>query len=277
MNCLHHHPRNYLRTHRVAVACGLSLLLSAAAVLARPETNQPTQTVATNTPPPYVIKSTDGACEISIDTSGEPELKEWAESKLAPVLAEWYPKLTKLLASDGYTAPAKFSVTIKPGDGVAATGGNRVTANSKWLKRELQGEAIGALLHEEIHVVQQYRGGRRNPEAKRPPGWLVEGIPDYIRWFQYEPQSHGADLVWLRARRNVNLNHDAGYRITANFLNYVVENHDKDKTLITRVNAACREAKYTDEMWKGWTGKSLEELSEEWKKSVQEQLAQKST
>jgi hypothetical protein len=32
------------------------------------------------------------------------------------------------------------------------------------------------------------------------PGWLVEGIPDYIRWFQYEPQSHGADASLFRAR-----------------------------------------------------------------------------
>ena len=41
-------------------------------------------------------------------------------------------------------------------------------------------------MHELVHVVQQYR--------RRPPGWLVEGIPDYIRWYLYEPQSRGAEI-----------------------------------------------------------------------------------
>jgi hypothetical protein len=224
----------------------------------------------------FKTKSADGYCEISIDTSGAPELKDWAEQKLAPVLAEWYPKITAMLASDGFVAPKEFTATIKPGNGVAATGGTRITANSSWLNRELNGEAVGALLHEEVHVVQHYGGGRRdNPDFKRPPGWLVEGIPDYIRWFLFEPQSHGADLIWLQTRRNLSLNYDARYRITANFLNYVVEHYGKEKNLITKINAACREGKYSDDLWKELTGKPLAELNEEWKASVQRQLAAK--
>src|ERR1035437_7867197 len=111
---------------------------------------------------PFKIHSTDNYCEISIDTSGAPELKEWAEQKLAPVLAEWYPKLVAMLPSEGFTPLTNFSVVIAPGRGVAATGRGRVTANSAWLKGQLKGEAIGALLHEEVHVVQQY--GNRSEE-----------------------------------------------------------------------------------------------------------------
>jgi len=224
---------------------------------------------------PFRIHSPDGYCAISIDTSGAPELKEWAEKKLAPVLAEWYPKLTALLASDGYSAPTNFSVIIRPGSGVAATSRTRITANSTWLKRELDREAIGALVHEEIHVVQAYRGGRgNNPDYKRPPGWLVEGIPDYIRWFLYEPQSHGADAAFFRTRKTSNLKYDGLYRVSANFLNYVVENYDKDKKLITKINAACRQGKYTDELWKQLTGKSLADLNEEWKTALQKEIAE---
>jgi hypothetical protein len=72
----------------------------------------------------FEIRSTDGYCEISINTSDAPELTEWAEKKLTPVLAEWYPKLAALLPSDGYNAPTNFSVNIRPGNGVAATGRN---------------------------------------------------------------------------------------------------------------------------------------------------------
>jgi hypothetical protein len=223
---------------------------------------------------PFVIRSTDDYCEISIDTSGAPDLKEWAEQKLGPVLAEWYPKIVAMLPSEGYSAPKKFSVTIKPGNGVAATGGTRVTANSDWLKRALKGEAVGAIVHEEVHVVQQYRGRRGNPDAKPAPGWLVEGVPDYIRWFLYEPQSHGADATFFRTRRNVNLNYDGLYRISANFLNYVVENYGKDKNLITKLNADCRQGKYTDDLWKELTGKSLPDLNDEWKAVMKKELAQ---
>lgn len=225
----------------------------------------------------YVTHTPDGGCTIAIDTSGAPELKDWAEHKLAPMLAEWYPKMAAMLPSEGYEPPKAFSVTIRPGNGVAATGGTRITANSTWLKHELDREALGALLHEEVHVLQQYRRPRSaNPDAprNRPPGWLVEGIPDYIRWFIYEPQSHGADITWMRGRRNLSLNYDARYRVTANFLDYVINHYDKDKTLLTKVNAACRDGKYNDDLWKDYTGKPLAELNDEWKGAVQKELAQ---
>jgi hypothetical protein len=225
-------------------------------------------------PEPFVTRTADGKHEFSIDTSGAPDLEDWARSRLAPVLAEWYPKLAAMLPSEGFDPPESFRLTIRPGRGVAGTSGTRITANSDWIRRELEGEAIGALIHEAIHVIQQYGGGRRgDPGARRPPGWLVEGIPDYLRWFKFEPQSHGADLVWLRARRNLELKHDAGYRVSANFLNYVVERHDPDQKLIAELNAACRQGRYTDDLWKGWTGKSLEELSRAWKSDVEKQLA----
>src|SRR5215471_15682203 len=82
----------------------------------------------------YVTHTSDGACTITIDTSGAPDLKDWADHKLAPLLAEWYPKIAAMLPSEGYEPPKAFSVTIRPGDGVAATGGTRITANSTWLK-----------------------------------------------------------------------------------------------------------------------------------------------
>jgi hypothetical protein len=224
----------------------------------------------------YVVHTTDGRCTITIDTSGSPDLKDWAEHKLAPLLAEWYPKIAAMLPSDGDEPPKAFSVILRPGDGVAATGGTRITANSRWLKNELNREALGALLHEEVHVLQQYRRPRRdNPDAPRarPPGWLVEGIPDYIRWFIYEPQSHGADITWMRGRRNLSLRYDARYRVTANFLDYVINHYDKDKTLLIKLNAACRDGKYNDDLWKGYTGKTLPDLNEEWKAAVEKQLA----
>jgi Peptidase of plants and bacteria len=227
-----------------------------------------TNAVADSAVAPFIIKSPDGKCEISIDTSGAPDLKEWAEKKLAPVLAEWYPKIVDMLPSDGYNAPAKFSISIRPGKGVAATGGTRVTANSDWLKNELKGEAIGSLLHEEVHVIQQYGyAPRKFPGATRPPAWMVEGIPDYIRWYKYEPESHGCEIT----KRNLSrARYDASYRITANFLNYVVEKYDKE--LIRKMNAAIRDGKYTEDLWKKFTGKTVQDLGDEWKSDIEKKL-----
>lgn len=238
------------------------------------DANASAATVAEKSSEPLVFKSADGYCQITIDTSGAPDLTDWAKNKLAPVIAEWYPKIVAMMPSDGFNAPKEFSVNIRPGDGVAATGGTRITANSKWLQGQLQNEALGAIVHEVVHVVQQYGGGRaRNPGGTRAPGWLVEGIPDYIRFFKYEPQIHGADIYWVKGRRNLDLNYDKLYRISANFLNYVVEKYDRDQTMIAKVNAACRDRKYADALWQELTGKSLTDLNDEWKAAVKQQLA----
>ena len=231
------------------------------------ELNAPVDAVESTTAAPVVVQSTDGYCEITIDTAKAPELREWAEQKLAPTLAGWYPKIVAMLGSNEFSAPKSFSVAIAPGNGVAATSGGRITANSTWLKGELKGEALGSLIHEVVHVVQQYGG--------RAPGWLVEGIPDYIRFFQYEPQSHGADIVYLRGRRNADLNYDKKYRISANFLDYAIGHYDRDQGLLAKINTACREGRYTDELWKDYTGKPLAELNDEWKADVKKQLGTK--
>jgi hypothetical protein len=235
-------------------------------VVAAPGAHLPAAVSEPDAETPFVTQSTDGYCRITIDCSRELGLKSWAEQKLAPVLAEWYPKLTTMLASDGFTPPKHFDVNFERGNFVASTSHTIITASSTWLKRELNREAIGSLLHEEVHVVQQYRG-------RGTPGWLVEGIPDYIRWFKFEPQSHGADAVFFARRRNSDLNYDKQYRTSANFLNYVIEHYDKDQTLLTKINAACRQGTYKDALWQDYTGKSLPELNDEWKAALEKEIA----
>ena len=56
-----------------------------------PQAPPPTaiQPSSTNEPadssPPFVVHAPDGSAEISIDTSKAPDMKDWAEHKLAPV------------------------------------------------------------------------------------------------------------------------------------------------------------------------------------------------
>jgi len=213
--------------------------------------------------PPLEVPLANGSGSFTIDTSAAPELADWAQHQLAPVLAAWYPKIVALLPSEGYTAPAHFHLTIKPMDGVAYTSGTEVVASSSWCASQIKGEAVGSLIHELVHVVQQYHG--------HSPGWLVEGMADYVRWFLYEPQSHGADLVWMRQRgRNFSPRYDASYRVTANFLDWAATKYDAK--LGPEVNAVLREGKYAEDFWKQHTGKTVQELGAEWKQEIQNQL-----
>jgi len=124
-------------------------------------------------------------------------------------------------------------------------------------------------VHEMVHVVQQYgRARRNNPDATRTPGWLVEGIADYIRWFLYEPETKGAEIT----RKNLSrARYDGNYRITGNFLNWVGGKYDPD--IVRKLNAAAREGKYDEGLWKNYTGKTVQELGEEWKKVMEERVA----
>jgi hypothetical protein len=73
----------------------------------------------------------------------------------------------------------------------------------------------------------------------------VEGIADYIRWFKFEPQSHGADNIWLRKHgKNFSLHYSDGYRTTANCLNWVTEKYAPK--LVSELNAELRAGKYAE-------------------------------
>jgi hypothetical protein len=205
-----------------------------------------------------------GAYRFTVDTTETPDLTEWARKELIPALQKWYPLIVKMLPSEGYTAPKTFSIVFTDKyKGVAATMGNRIEGNPGWYRSQLKGEAIGSMVHELVHVVQQY-GRSRRAGGSRPPGWLTEGIPDYIRWYLYEPESKGCEIS---PRRAATARYDASYRVSANFLSYVIGKYDKE--LIRELNAALREGRYDVEIWKTRTGKTVEELAEEWKKHLE--------
>jgi hypothetical protein len=204
-------------------------------------------------------------CRIRIDTSGTPDLRDWAHNKVGPMAKEWYPKLLKLLASDGFEAPQRVSIVFdNEMRGVAATGGARVRCAAKWFRENLEGEALGAVFHELVHVIQQYGRAPRLEGATRPPGWLVEGIADYVRWYKFEPDSHGADIT---ARNISRARYNGSYRITANFLDWTSNTCAKE--LVPRLNAAIRQGKYNEAMWKEITGRDLQDLGEEWKRTCE--------
>ncbi|GAA5481174.1 basic secretory protein-like protein [Haloferula sargassicola] len=205
----------------------------------------------------------DGKYQFVVDASQAPDMVPWVEKELIPMCEEWYPKLNAMLPSKGYEGPEKFSLTFKSDmpDGVPAyAAGDGLSLSADFFRREKDREAKGCVVHEMVHVVQNYGYARQvNRHPKDTPVWVTEGIADYVRWFLYEPESKGAEIT----EGNIgSARYDGSYRITANFFHYIAETYDP--RIIPEMNAACREGRYDEELWKKWTGKPLQELGADW-------------
>ncbi|MFI5456640.1 MAG: basic secretory protein-like protein [Isosphaerales bacterium] len=188
--------------------------------------------------------------EFIVDVTDAPEMKDWAE-KVAQVCVRAYPMINEELKSEGYKPPQVVSMTLKKGDrGVASASGSRITGSVSYFKAHPAD--VGAMVHETTHIVQRYRG-RDNP------GWLVEGVSDYVRFFKFEPGKIG--------RINPDRAHyNSSYRVTAAFLAYVTDKYDRK--LVLTLNKLMREGHYKEEVFKQLTGKTVQELDVEWRASL---------
>jgi len=130
-------------------------------------------------------------------------------------------------------------------DGVAATYGDHIRFNPKWFDKNPKD--IDVVTHEAMHVVQSYPG--------YDPGWLVEGIADYVRYV-YGVDNPGAH--WTLPAFKESQSYKNAYRVTARFLVWVEKNKYKD--LVNKMDTALRSNTYKPAMWKDLTGKTVDEL-----------------
>jgi hypothetical protein len=200
----------------------------------------------------------DGQYRIVFDTTEVADLKPWVDSTLKPACQTWYPKIVAMFPSQGFDAPRRLTITFHAEmDGVAHCSGTHIHCAAKWFRENLKGEAAGAVVHELVHVVQQFgrtRGSRRNP------GWLVEGLADYVRWFLYEPESQRPRPDPQTAR------YTDSYRTTGAFLAWLVEKHGQG--VVTSLNATLREGTYTPAVWERVAGATVDDLWAEYVKTL---------
>jgi len=209
-----------------------------------------------------VVSYKSGKYKFNVDYTLAPDMVPWTEKELMPMVYEWYPKLAALLPSEGYSTAEEVLMEYREdlGGTPAYAAGTRLAFNIKFFRDQMKGEAKGCVIHEMVHIVQRYGGSKRGKEAKPTPGWVGEGIPDYIRWFLYEPETKGAEIT---SGNFEGAKYDSSYRVSANFLNWVVETKDKD--FIRKLNAAAREGEYSEKVWQENTGKTAAECGEEWR------------
>jgi hypothetical protein len=181
------------------------------------------------------------AVKVTVDTSDAPEAARWAV-KAKALVQEWHPRISRLLPSDGHTPPSQVRIVFKKDmRGVAYTSGRTITIALKWI--QAHPDDYGMVVHELTHVIQDYRRGG--------PGWLVEGIADYVRFSHYEPKTP----IRINPRR---ASYRDGYRTTAKFLAWLERKHDRG--IVCKLNGALRAGKYSKELFRTSTSKTLDAL-----------------
>src|SRR5688572_13880302 len=130
--------------------------------------------------------------------------------------------------------------------GVAAAGRGIVRYNPQWFVTHP--DDIDVVTHEVMHIVQSYGRGAG-------PGWLTEGIADYVR------EKYGVDNAtgkWALPKYDTSHAYTKSYRITARFLLWLEKN--VSSTIVDELDARLRNHTYKPETWQELTGKTLDEL-----------------
>ncbi len=213
------------------------------------DTNQLTWTFSATNDQGEVIAT------ISVDANETPDLKDWAY-KSGELCAQWYPKICRLLDSEGFKPYNSVKLRFKKDmRGVAATGRSSISFAANYVRQNTND--FGMVVHELTHVVQAYP---EPLEGFSKPGWLVEGIADYIRLVHFEPQARRPRINPDRA------SYRDSYKTTAIFLEWAEKKYDKE--LVKKLNKPLRERQFKIDLFKDITGKTVEELWAEFTDSL---------
>lgn len=176
-----------------------------------------------------------------------PSLVRWGEDSRT-LCEQWFPIVCRFLATDEWTPPKEIKLVLKKELKVPALAfGSTIHVSADWAKQHP--DDFGCVIHELTHVIQAY------PNSRNKPGWLVEGIADYIRFWKYEPEHPRPQINREKA------SYRDSYRTSAAFLAWITWKYDK--RLVPKLDQALREGKYSDAIFGEVTGHSLDALWEE--------------
>lgn len=168
--------------------------------------------------------------------------------RLVTTFFEVYPKLLQTF-NPAATKHVVFNVDSAY-DGVAYASRGQITFNPGWFVKHP--DDIDVVTHETMHLVQAYTG--------RTPGWLTEGIADYVR-YKFGVENKGWALPAFKETQK----YTDAYRVTARFLAWL-EGHVRSG-IVVELNTALRAKTYTENTWTELTKKTLDELWGDYAKS----------
>jgi Plant Basic Secretory Protein. len=167
--------------------------------------------------------------------------------RLIDVFFEVYPRQVQRFNTQ---SAREVLLTIDPQyPGVAEASGNKIRISSQWLKN--YPEDLDVITHEAMHIVQSY--------THPVPGWLTEGIADYVRY------AYGINNLkgnWLLPDFQPDQHYTNAYRITARFFIWLEKNVKAG--LVDSLDKAARAGTYAPQLWTTLTGKTVDDLWQEY-------------
>jgi hypothetical protein len=185
----------------------------------------------------------------SYDSSQQRQLKDMALAYAQTARNAWG-LIGSVLGETSSPPQITIQISYRYLIGAAGARGDLIRVNAEYAL--MHRDDLGLIVHELTHVAQGYRG--------EPPDWLTEGIADYVRYFGFEPEER-RPVVFAR-----DANPKGSYKTTACFLDWVGHTYKPD--IVQKLNGLLRQGAYADDAWVGLTGRSLDQLGEEWKKSL---------
>lgn len=160
------------------------------------------------------------------------------------------PKMWAVIGVEGETLPEVVTFSARPGiDPPAYASGNGVVLKAEYFAAHPND--FGCAVHEFAHVMQHYRG-------RNTPGWLVEGITDYVRHVVGINDGWGIPDGYRPGQE-----YTIGYWVTAAFLVWLEKEYDPE--IVVKFNRVLKQGRYAPELWTEYTGKTLDELWEDYK------------
>ena len=186
-----------------------------------------------------------------ITVVGNDLISKELEQEVTEFLYDVYPVIYHSFANDEYEkitcSFTYFTQEQKNRGEVGYEYSNQIYINVEYIRKNPQ-DLNAIMIHELTHSAQHY---------PNYPVWLTEGIAEYGYYISgyYDEQTCGA----LEPYRE-GFHYTDGYRITANFLKYVVECHNKDT--VTILNECLKHDVYYADIWEYCTGYTVDELWE---------------
>lgn len=198
---------------------------------------------------PETGKSSSVGAVFTLNCDEAPDLKEWGE-RAQKLCEEWYPRLIKEYGSEGFKPAERISIVFRKTMRVpAATGGGTISVNAEYVRGH-QGD-MGMMVHELFHVVQSY------PRQKGDVGWLTEGLADYVRFWQYEPE------VKQRPIDKEKASYRNSYRVTGAFIGWLEK---KMPGSAAKLNGQMRKGGNDETIFKEVVGTDVDAL---WKQFIE--------
>ncbi|MFI1169512.1 basic secretory protein-like protein [Streptomyces sp. NPDC020801] len=197
-----------------------------------------------------LANTAESVVSIKLDSTQAPDLADWLQNEVQPVLKTWYPQIQSTLG--GHT-PNSFSVTISSSyDGVAYTAGDEIVLSADYFRAHHSD--VGAVVHESVHVAQQAHGIQ---------GWAVEGAADWFRYYRYE--GHG------RPKPPANASWTEGYGTTAYFFEYIRSHYDTN--FLRQLQAAGQSGGNAETVIQQSTGTSTAQVWDEMQSRASQDLS----